>query len=518
MTITTAKRPHRALLLTPLALAAMLFSAECQAQWKFTPTVGATETYTDNVSLQRDELAHGQFVSEAIGGFALTGKGPRLQLSASARVHQFAYTDGSIPNLNDREREYNASALAKLADDVFLDLYAASGPQSISAFGPQVNDNLYSMGNRTTVNSWRISPYVRHHYGNVADLLLRYSRDGVDAGERNPFGSSTASTGNLNLTSGSAFRTVGWGLTYTHQDMNNRLGGPSSFENALFDLRWRYSPQISATASTGYDSYDYKALGGTTAGRSWSAGFIWTPSSRTRVQASFGRRYFGKTGSLAASHHSRHSVWSINYSDAVTTSRQQFLLPSTIDTAALLDTLFSASIPDPVQRQQAIQAYLQATGLPPSLANNVNYLSNRYMRQKQLQAAVVFNWAHSSLATTLVRSERNALSLRESDSELLGSQLNTLNDNVRQRGINSVFIYRLSSRTIATATAALDRSTSIDTGIAQTHRQLRVGVTRRIDRRLNMALEMRHVEGRSDALTSGQYRENAITASLSAQF
>jgi uncharacterized protein (PEP-CTERM system associated) len=518
MTIITAKRPDRALLLTPLALAALLFSAECQAQWKFTPTAGVTETYTDNVALQRDELAHSQFVSEAMGGFALTGKGPRLLLNASARVHQFAYTDGDVPNLNNREHEYSATALGKLADDLFLDMYAASGPQSISAFGPQVSDNLYSMGNRTTVNSWRISPYVRHHYGNVADLLLRYSRDGVDAGKRNPFGSSTASTGSLNLTSGSAFRTVGWGLAYTHQDMNNRLGGRSSFENALLDLRWRYSPQISATASTGYDTYDYKALGGRTAGRSWSTGFIWTPSARTKLQASFGHRYFGKTGSLAASHHSRHSVWSINYSDAITTTRQQFLLPSTIDTASMLDTLFSASIPDPVLRQQAIQAYLQATGLPPSLANNVNYLSNRYLRQKQLQAAVVFNWAHSSLATTLVRSERNALSLRESDSDLLGSQLSTLNDNVRQRGVNSVFTYRLSSRTIANATANLDRSTSLDTGIEQTHRQLRVGIARRIERRLSMALELRHLEGRSDALTGGQYRENAITAALTAQF
>jgi uncharacterized protein (PEP-CTERM system associated) len=518
MTITTAKGPHRALLLTPLALAAMLCSAECQAQWKFTPTAGVSETYTDNVSLQRDELAHSQFVSEAMGGFTLTGKGPRLQLNASARVHQFAYTDGDVPNLNNREHEYSATALGKLADDLFVDLYAASGPQSISAFGPQVSDNLYAMGNRTTVNSWRISPYVRHHYGTVADLLLRYSRDEVDAGKRNPFGSSTASTANLNLASGSAFRTVGWGLAYTHQDMNNRLGGPSSSENALFDLRWRYSPQISATASTGYDSYDYKSLGGSTAGRSWSAGFIWTPSARTRVQASYGRRYFGKTGSLAASHHSRHSVWSINYSDAVTTTRQQFLLPSTIDTASMLDTLFSASIPDPVLRQQAVQAYLQATGLPPSLANNVNYLSNRYLRQKQLQAAVVFNWAHSSLATSLIRSERNALSLRESDSDLLGGQLTTLNDNVRQRGINCVFTYRLSSRTTATATAGVDRSTSLDTGIEQTHRQLRVGMARRIERRLSMALELRHLEGRSDALTSGQYRENAITAALTAQF
>jgi uncharacterized protein (PEP-CTERM system associated) len=518
MTITTAKRPDRALLLTPLALAALLLSAECRADWKFTPTVGVTETYTDNPSLQRDEFAHGQFVSEAMGGFALAGQGSRLRVNAAARVHQFAYTDGSQPNLNDREHDYSASALAKLAEDVFLDTSIAGGPQSISAFGPQVSDNLYSMGNRTTVNTWRISPYVQHRYGNVVDMLLRYSRDGVDAGARNPFGSSTASTGSLNLTSGTAFHTVGWGFSYTHQDMNNRLGGPSSSENAVADLRWRYSPQISATASAGYDSYDYKTLGGQTAGRNWSAGFIWSPSARTSLQASFGRHYFGKTGSLVAQHRSRHSVWSINYSDAITTSRQQFLLPSTIDTASLLDSLFSASIPDPVLRQQAVQLYMQSTGLPPSLANNVNYLSNRYLRQKLLQAAVAFNWAHSSLVTTVNQTQREALSLRESDSALLGNQLSTLNDNIRQRGLSSVFSYRLTSRTIATATANLYHTTSLDTGIKQTNRQLRIGMVRRIERRLNVAVDMRHIENSSDSRTGGQYRENAITAALSAQF
>jgi uncharacterized protein (PEP-CTERM system associated) len=518
MTITTAKRPAGALLLTPLALAALLWSAECRADWKLTPLVGVTETYTDNANLQSDEFAHGQFVSEAMGGFALTGLSSRLRMSASARVHQFAYSDGSQANLNDRSHDYGATALAKLADDLFLDVYAASGPQNISAFGPQVSDNLYSKGNRTTVNSWRISPYVQHHYGNVVDMMLRYSRDGVDAGERNPFGSSTASSGSLSFNSGAAFQNVGWGVSYNHQEMRSRVTGPSSSSNALANLRLRYSRRLSFTASGGYDEYDYQSLGGRTAGRNWTGGFIWTPSARTSLQASYGRRYFGKTGSLAASHHSRHSVWSINYSDAITTTRQQFLLPSTIDTAALLDTLFSASIPDPVLRQQAVQAYLQSTGLPPSLANNINYLSNRYLRQKQLQAAVAFNWAHSSLVTSVFKTERNALSLQQSDSQLLGSQLATLNDNTRQRGLSSVFTYRLSSRTAATANANLSRVTSIDTGLTENHSQLRVGLARRLDRRLNAAVDLRHVRGGSGAETGRTYSENALSASLTAQF
>jgi uncharacterized protein (PEP-CTERM system associated) len=518
MTITTAKRPAGALLLTPLALAALLLSAECRADWKFSPSVGVTETYTDNVNLQRDDLAHGQFVSEAMAGFALTGQSARLRYGAAARVHQFAYTNGSLPNLNDREHDYSASALAKLADDLFLDMSAAGGPQSISAFGPQVSDNLYSTGNRTTINTWRISPYVQHRYGSVADMLLRYSRDGVDAGANNAFGSSTASTGTFALNSGTAFQTLGWGLSYTHQEMQNRQAGPSTSSNAQADLRLRLTPRFSATASAGYDDYDYKSLGGRTAGRSWTGGFIWTPSNRTSLQASYGRRYFGKTGSLAASHHSRHSVWSINYSDAVTTSRQQFLLPSTIDTAALLDTLFRPSFPDPVLRQQAVQAYLRATGLPPSLANSVNYLSNRYLRDKQLQAAAVFNWAHSSLMTSVYKSERTALSLQQSDSALLGNQLASLNDNTRQRGVNNTFIYRLSSRSEVSAMANVYRVTSLDTGLTDIHRQFRLGLARRFDRHMNFAVDLRHTSGGAGAGLGQPFHENAVSASISALF
>jgi uncharacterized protein (PEP-CTERM system associated) len=518
MTITTANKPGRALVLTPLALAALLLSAECRADWKFSPTAGVSETYSDNPTLQPKEFAHGQFVTEAMGGFVLSEQSARLRVNAFARAHQFIYTDGQLPGLNDREHDYGVSALARLADDLFLDTYAAGGPQNISAFGPQVSDNLYSLGNRVTVNSWRISPYVQHRYGNVTDMLLRYTRDGVDAGAGNPFGSSTASTGSVAFNSGTAFHTVGWGLSYTHQEMQNRLAGPSSSTNALANLSLHINPRLSATASAGYDDYDYQSLGGRTAGRSWSTGFVWTPSSRTSLQASVGRRYFGKTGSLVASHRSRHSVWSVNYGDEITTTRQQFLLPSTIDTAGLLDKLFAPSIPDPLLRQQAVQTYLQTTGLPPSLANSVNYLSNRYLRQKQLQAAVAFNWAHSSLITSLFKIERTALSIRQSDSALLGSSLARLNDNTRQRGVNSSYTYRINSRSEATATAYLARVTSLDTGLTENHQQLRVGAARRLDRHLNFAVDLRHVRGGTGAATGQIYHENAITASLSAQF
>jgi uncharacterized protein (PEP-CTERM system associated) len=517
MTITTAKRPR----LAPLAAAsALLACASCHAaDWKFTPSIGLTETWTDNVNLQSDALAKGQFVTESTPGFVLATNGPRLKLAASSQWHFFAYRDKTIPDIHDSQRQYQLDARATVLDELlFLDAAASGGPQGISAFGPQPGaSNLYALGNRTEVNTWRISPYLRQRFGSNADLTLRYTRDGVDTGVRNLFGSSVGSNVNLDLASGKAWHTLGWGLTYSRQDLDNKLYGASSSQNAAANLRYRLSSTLSATASGGYDKFDYQALGGRTAGRSWTVGTIWTPSQRTTVQASAGRRYFGQTGSLLASLRSRRSVWSVSYSDDVTTSRQQFVLPAAIDTAAMLDRLFASSIPDPQARAEAVAAYMQTAGLPPTLANSVNYLSNRYMRQKQLQAGAVFRGPHGDLVLSAFDTARVALSQQQSDSELLGSQLRALNDDIRQRGLSSNWNYRLSSRTAGILALTATRSTSASTGMAGNDRLLRAGLTHRFDRQVAGALEVRHHDGSLGAGSGQRFRENAVAANISVQ-
>ncbi len=506
-----------ALKLAPLALAAMLLSAECHADWQFKPTALVRETYTDNVALQRDELARNEFITEAAPGFIVTSNGPRLNLAANAQWSRFLYSDKDAPNVYDSSRRYQATARAMVVDDLFyIDGGATGQRQAISAFG-QLGDNQFSRLNSTDISTWRISPYVQHRFGTTAAATVRFTRDSVDAAN-NAFGSSVASSVTTNVSSGPAFTNLGWNLSYYHQDLNNRIAGSSASENATLGLRYRVMPHLNLTASGGYDDYEYASLNERTAGRSWSAGFAWAPSSRTNVEASFGHRYFGKTGSLNSSYRTAHSVWSVVYSDQVTTTRSQFTLPSAIDTAALLDQLFASSFPDPVQRQQAVQAYLAATGLPPSLADSVNYLSNRYIRAKRLQGAAVLRGARTSLALSVFRDERVALSLQQSDSGLLGSQLASLNDNVRQRGASIDADYRLSPRTSASATFSVTRAQSIGTDIVNNNRQLRLGMTHRLSQHASGILELRHVRGNPGVTSTDVYHENAVVATLTVQY
>jgi uncharacterized protein (PEP-CTERM system associated) len=527
MTIITAKLPGKALCLTPLALAALLVSAECRAEWKFSPSIGVSETYSDNPGLQRDEDAHGQWISEAIPGFTLTTHSRRLRLSATGEWHYYAYQQKNIPNLHDREGRYGANAEANLIEDfLLLDASASGSRQAISAFGPRFTEP-YSTFNRTDVKTWSISPVLQHRFGSAAEVQLRVTRDSVttdgDAAAA-AFADSRSTTGLFSVTSPDPNSAFGWGLQYMRQNLETDRFGGSTSVNASANVRYRLSRTWSAVASAGHDSYDFTTLNSGNSGPSYTAGFVWTPSSRTTVDARLGHSFLGKTGSLSATQRSRRLISRVTYTDQVTTSRAQFLLPAAIDTAAMLDQLFSSTISDPILRAQAVQSYMTSTGLPPSLANNVNYLSNRYMREKRLQAAFIYTLAHSTISLSAYKSERTALSLDQTDSELLGSQFATLNDNVRQRGVDASVSYRLSPRTAANATASATRSTSITTGIMTPSHYVSLGLTRQFDRKARATVELRHIHSANGALTTtagsgpGSYTENALSATLSVQF
>jgi uncharacterized protein (PEP-CTERM system associated) len=511
MAINTVKAPR----LLPLALALMALAPAARADWRFVPTLNETQTFSDNIALQRD--AHAGWVADTAPGFTLTGASPRVQVSAFAREHVFFFLGQRQPGTQSTQLEYDARGNARLVNDwLYLDASASQNLQAISAFGQNVEGNLWATGNRAEVSNWRLSPYLRHRFAGRADLTVRYTLDHVEA-NHNLLGSSDGQGVFASLASGPAFDTLGWNLDYTRQQLDNDVAGRSTSETALGKLRLRATRTIALTASTGYDRYDFSRLGGHQQGRNWAGGFIWTPSARTTVDASWGRRFNSPSGSLAASHRARHSMWSINYSDAVITARDQFLIPSTLDTADMLDKLFAAAFPDPFARNHAVQNYMQVAGLPATLPHSINYFSNRFLRQKNLQLGAVLTGAHGSLTLGLYDTRRQALPGQPDDPDTLGGQLNNINSNVHQRGFGSTYSYRLSSRSTALMSATLGRTRSLSTGLEQSTAVVRLGVTHRLSERMQGAVELRRSHGGAGLISNGTYTENAVSATLSIQ-
>ena len=61
---------------------------------------------------------------------------------------------------------------------------------------------------------------------------------------------------------------------------------------------------------------------------------------------------------------------------ALQTFPQQLLIPAG-NTQAVVDAIFQARIPDPVERQKAVDNFIQQTGLPPTLGAPFTYYTNQ---------------------------------------------------------------------------------------------------------------------------------------------
>lgn len=513
MTVTIAYLRPRLLAVA----AAMLAAAPCGAGTQVVPGIDVRQRYTDNVALAREGHERGMFLTEVAPNISITRSTPGLELSARYQFHYFIYQNAGGPDTARRANRLSADARARLVRDLlYLDASATIQDQAVSAFGPFTDDTYYARGNRTEVRTARISPYLSHRFGSGASVFLRATHDWSDTNHL-AFGKSETDTAQFSASTGTMFRRVALGVDASHQVVQESVAEDSSSQSASATVRLLVTPELSLSATGGYDEYDFTSFGGPTRGDFWMAGFAWQPSSRSSLQARVGNRFFGRTYFLLANHRSRRTAWNISYDEQVTTSRAQFFLPQTVDTAALLDRILSPVYPDPVQRRLAVLAYMQATGLPPTLTDSVNYLSNRYMLLKQFNASGAVRTGRSSIVLSVFHSNRRALSILEADSRLLGTVDAMLNDHTRQRGASLAWNWRILPRTSANVGLVRTRSDSLTTGRRHDTSTLGLALTTQFTPRTRGILEYRHVRGTLHS-GAGDYRENSVAAALSMKF
>jgi uncharacterized protein (PEP-CTERM system associated) len=504
----------------------LVYSHAGAAEWKITPTLDLKETYTDNVRLAAPGLEKSDFITQVNPGISLTGTGPRLKLNANYVMQNLVYAEESSPNT--MNHMLNANANAELVDNLFfLDGRAAISQQNISLLGPQSTDNVNITGNRTEVQTYSVSPYLRHRLSNYASTEIRYTHNEVSTGGSG-MSNSQADRIQLSLNSGSAFKTLGWGLNYHNEKTSYGNTASTNIIPALDsevlsgNLSYSVTPKFRLTATGGYEKNNYISTGPKPDGSFWSAGFSWAPSAMTSIDASAGRRFFGDTYSLAASHRTRLTNWSVSYSEDITSTRNQFLIPATISTASLLDPLFAATNPawaaaDPVLRQQLIDNELRRLGLPTTQAESINYLTNRLFLQKRLQASVAVMGAKNTLVLSLFHVTRDAQTSQTLDSPLLGNSTLALNDNTKQVGGNAFWSLRIGPRTSANLNIGYIRNSFPSLDRTDNDKTIRLSLTRQFQPKLNGSLEFRRLQ-RDSSQSGSDYSENALIAFISMRF
>ncbi|MBC7502266.1 MAG: TIGR03016 family PEP-CTERM system-associated outer membrane protein [Herminiimonas sp.] len=515
--VCSMRYPH---VIAVLALPFALPHAQA-ADWTFKPGLELRQSYSDNVRLQTAGQEHADFVTEIVPNFSLTGVGRRLRVNANYAVDGLLYQRDS--RLNNVLQTMQGDARAELVDDLlYFDAKASIAQQSINAFGPAITDNINAAVNRAEVRTLSLSPYVRHRFGNLASAEARYSHDTFDS-DNQQIASAKIDRIAVTLNSGSGFRNLGWGITHSQQ-RNDYGNSPSvDISSSLASVRYAVTSTFAVTATAGYEKFGYVALTDRSEGGSGSIGFSWQPSSRTMVEASAGRRFFGDTYTLKATHRARRSVWTISYNEDITTTQSQAQTQTQargggISSAGFLNQLWTNSIPDAAVRRDAVDAFIRDSGLPPSLSSGTNSFSNRFFLQKNLQASVALNGIRNTVVLSAYNTRRTAQSGLNTGTTPFGLVgLLDESDNIRQTGIQGVWSSRLSPNTNVNLSGGLSKVQASTGSREDRVKSVSLALTHRFSPKLRGAVELRRM--RQDSSLAGlDVRENAIAVSLSSTF
>ena len=481
--------------------------------WRITPRLGVKETYTDNVTLGAQGKKQSELVTEVSPGVSVSKTGNRFNVNATYSLQTLSYLRDSSRNNTNHQLAAHADA-EWIKDFFFTDASASISQQNTSLLGVAGADNINVTGNRTDVRTYQISPYIKSRLGNIADYRLGYTHNAVSTGATN-ISDSQAGRINAELNSAAAFYKVDWSLLYSRETINNSNVQDNRAERFAAGLRYLLSRKLNLVASYGYEKNSFLTTGAKPEGSLWDAGFVWTPSPRTKLEARVGRRYFGDTYLLDYTQRSRRTTWSVNYGEDVTSARSQFFAQTTIDTASLLDSQFSASIPDPAIRAQFVEDFIVQNGLQNSTLQSLNFLSNQTFLQKRLQGAVSLNGIRNTMIFSLYGLSRFAQATATADQPGDGDFI--LSRDVKQYGASALWSSRLTPRISSNLSVAYTRNQFKDTGREDDSTLIRFGVRKQFEKKTSGSVDLRRTE-RSSNQDGNDYKENAVTVSLDMRF
>lgn len=244
-------------------------------------------------------------------------------------------------------------------------------PGSAELFNPiGIFSDIALTDNQQTGYRFGISPYWRQSFGSWAQALLRYRYDDIfydqedETDDQQPDrqvssnSDSQINTIEFNLTSGQQFSLLKWSIDYFYQqqkqdgrdDDSGTDNGDDRQERVVGELSYRLNRSWALLAEAGYEDNQVADFeDGSRDGFYWGLGAIWTPNRfvelrglygpdvneiafrwnptiRTSLQISRRDQNLGVDPGVSwqgsFNHRTRHSAWSVTYTDEVTNEQQ----------------------------------------------------------------------------------------------------------------------------------------------------------------------------------------------------
>jgi uncharacterized protein (PEP-CTERM system associated) len=482
-------------------------------EWTFVPFIAATETYSDNITLATEGLQQSDWVTQFVPGISIARNGARLRFNATYEPEFIYYANKTRDS--DVLQRGNFVGTAELARQLlFVEAGARIDQYDILLQGPLANNNVNLTGNRATTRTSYVSPYAKHDFGSAARGEAKFTHSVWKSDAQSSLPDNEANRVDLRLESGPAYKRFTWDMVYGRESIQYVTRQETLTEASIANARRLITSTVALLALVGHERYDSGTAGNELASSRWSAGLEWTPTTRTRLAASAGKRFDDDAYSFELRHRARLATWSADYTEDVTTSRSQFFVPDTASTAGALDQLFLGQYPDPAARQKAVQEFIARTGLPASLNAPVNFFSDQLFLRKKWQASVGLQGARNSLVANFFRETRTALfgsTLLPASGDFAASNA------IRSTGGSLAWNWRVTARSAFNAGAGYTRNEFLQSDRIDDLAYLRLGLSRQFQPKLSGSLYYRRQE-RQSTVAGSDYVENAAIATLRLTF
>ncbi|MCK8516774.1 TIGR03016 family PEP-CTERM system-associated outer membrane protein [Methylonatrum kenyense] len=293
-----------------------------------TPSLTFRQTYTDNVTLSRDD-EESEFISELIPAVSFCRIGPRFRVQTDYQAQLLHYWDDS--SRNDVLHTLNAdSTTSVIQERLFLDAGATYEQQPITSRGAFSRDNALATRNRADALTLRASPYLLQDFGPVGSSVTRYAYSRTNYNEGVP--NVTRHLGSFNLVSPDAADPFSWRASVRSERVRREDIDPRAryFDDAFLELGYLITDRLRVVGRGGYETEPRPDGSQDRFGSSyWDAGLRWE-GDRTQIEGRYGRRFFGDTYFGLISHQTARLDLSLSYretqqiSDRFTIGEQTF--------------------------------------------------------------------------------------------------------------------------------------------------------------------------------------------------
>jgi uncharacterized protein (PEP-CTERM system associated) len=362
-------RPSRLVATVGIALALGAEPLLAQAPVRFIPVLSGRLTYTDNVALAREGAEQSDLILELRPAIGIEYTAPRLRVAGTLAAPIFLYArTGDVNNRAHPEVDLQAHAEV-VKDFFFIDAAADVRQVFINPFGSQPVSPESVTENRSTSQTYRVSPYIQGEIGSNIRYLVRDDNIWSTLSETQE---SQVGDAYSNLFRGTIDREpspLGWGFDVERNDyqFEDRSRG-QRFELARVRGSYAPAPEVLVFVSGGYEKSRLPFAD--TEDTIYGVGFRWRPNERTSFAAQWEQRFFGNSYLVEFNHRGPLSVLALRASRNITTYPEQIaLLVPGISVFALLNAQLSTRIPEPLDRVRFVQNFIQSRGLPPIVAD-----------------------------------------------------------------------------------------------------------------------------------------------------